>query len=384
MQQARLFNTLESILETPVEDFLMAQKRHSQSVLMGKELPLLLFGSGFLGRHTLRCLRKSMIEPIAFVDNASHLWGSVIDGLPVESPSEAFRKHKGSALFVVTLYNNAKAMKQLEEASVDYLTFAEFAWEKPESLMPHYAIDFPYSIHRHSSDIRQVFDILADDESKAEFVAQINWRTSLDRSWDIAHKNPELIYFDPEFVRLDGGNVIVDCGAFDGDTIRELVNKEVNFTKLIAIEPDDDNFLRLQQYLMTLNSDLKERIEVHKLVVSSESGTVGFDKMGDGKSGINHMGKCEVEKVSLDSLLACECPTLIKMDIEGAEYDALLGCRSIINKHHPMLAISLYHTPEDLWRIPLLISKLYHGYNLHIRRYADDCWEQVCYAIPRV
>lgn len=49
------------------------------------------------------------------------------------------------------------------------------------------------------------------------------------------------------------------------------------------------------------------------------------------------------------------------MDIEGAEYEALLGARDIIFKYRPGLAISLYHRPADLWRIPLLINEIIGG-----------------------
>ena len=85
----------------------------------------------------------------------------------------------------------------------------------------------------------------------------------------------------------------------------------------------------------------------------------------------------------LDELLVNEQPSFIKMDIEGAEYDALSGCKQTIERYHPILAICLYHRQEDLWRIPLLIHSVSKKYDLYLRRYSDECWEQVCYAIPK-
>jgi hypothetical protein len=48
----------------------------------------------------------------------------------------------------------------------------------------------------------------------------------------------------------------------------------------------------------------------------------------------------------------------------------------------PVLAVSLYHKPEDLWDLPLLINALVPGYLLYLRRYSDERWETVCYAVP--
>ena len=90
-----------------------------------------------------------------------------------------------------------------------------------------------------------------------------------------------------------------------------------------------------------------------------------------------------MESVPLDELLASASPTFIKMDIEGAEPNTLLGAAKIIADHAPVLAICLYHAQEHLWQIPLLIQSMRQDYNFFLRRYADECWEIVCYAVPK-
>lgn len=76
-----------------------------------------------------------------------------------------------------------------------------------------------------------------------------------------------------------------------------------------------------------------------------------------------------------------ELVTLIKMDIEGAEQEALLGAKRIISEYQPKLAICIYHRIEDLWEIPLLIKELNPEYHLYIRNYEDRLDEIVCYAV---
>ncbi len=61
-----------------------------------------------------------------------------------------------------------------------------------------------------------------------------------------------------------------------------------------------------------------------------------------------------VECFSIDELFADTPLTFIKMDIEGAEYDALLGALKVIQRDRPILAICVYHTQNDIWRIPTL------------------------------
>jgi hypothetical protein len=74
--------------------------------------------------------------------------------------------------------------------------------------------------------------------------------------------------------------------------------------------------------------------------------------------------------------------TMIKMDIEGAEYDALLGARQTIQRDRPILAICVYHTQNDIWRIPLLIRELVPNYVLYLRAYEGDGFQTVVFAVP--
>lgn len=74
--------------------------------------------------------------------------------------------------------------------------------------------------------------------------------------------------------------------------------------------------------------------------------------------------------------------TFIKMDIEGAEYEALLGAKETIQKNKPKLAISIYHKPEDIISIPKLIKSMVPNYRLYIRHYSNADNETVLYAIP--
>lgn len=107
-----------------------------------------------------------------------------------------------------------------------------------------------------------------------------------------------------------------------------------------------------------------------------------FEARGDVASHITKQkSDYVIQVVALDQYIYHEAPTLIKMDIEGAEQEALVGARKTIQTYRPKLVICLYHKPEDLFEIPLYIKSLNSDYNLYIRQYSNTKYETVCYAV---
>ena len=93
-------------------------------------------------------------------------------------------------------------------------------------------------------------------------------------------------------------------------------------------------------------------------------------------------GDALVACVPLDGDLAGLRPTYIKMDIEGFEMNALLGARETIRANRPILAVCVYHKPEDLREVPLLINSLSDAYRYFLRSHDEEGWELVVYAVP--
>ncbi len=106
---------------------------------------------------------------------------------------------------------------------------------------------------------------------------------------------------------------------------------------------------------------------------NNHSGYVALDNSDD---------TVELSCVSLDSTLLGSDVNFIKMDIEGSEIEALQGAKYLIKKNKPVLAICLYHKPDDLWEIPILINRIYNGYDMYLRVHGDMCLETVLYCIP--
>lgn len=353
------------------------------------EKSIVLFGSGQLGRKALKGLREIGIEPLAFSDNNSKLWNQSIDGLTVLSPEDAAQKFGNKAVFVVTIWGACSThrlrhtQEQLQQLNcLKVVSCAFLFWKYPEIFLPHYCLDLPHKVYQQAEDIKKAFSIWADQQSCREYVDQLRWRILLDFDGLSSPVSQEQ-YFPQDIFTVSSTDIFVDCGAYDGDTIRCFLKYQNSFSgKIIALEPDPKNFEELQEYIATLPTSLQDRITVFPLAATSQRKKIRFAATGTVSSVITDTGMLEIAGVPLDELLDNTAPTFIKMDIEGAELDALLGTQKVIQNSLPVLTICLYHCQDHLWKIPLLIQSLSSQYRLFLRSHGEECWDLNCYAVP--
>ncbi len=154
-----------------------------------------------------------------------------------------------------------------------------------------------------------------------------------------------------------------------------------SFSRIIAFEPDAANYDRLRDYVAALPADVAGKVELAQCAVGAANGRVRFAANGTAASAVGNDGDVEVECVALDALPAANSATYVKMDIEGAEADALAGARRLIQERLPTLAVAVYHRPDDLWRIPQLIRSISAEHRLFLRPH-DHVFDLVCYAVP--
>ena len=353
--------------------------------------PIVLFGASFLGRKTLTGLRKLNIEPVAFCDNDPNKHNKQIDGLKIYEPSIAAEKYGAEALFIVTIwsgniqrYHFVDIKNQLIELKCKYIiNFTTLYRIYEDVFLPYYCMGKYADIVAQKEEILEAYDLMADDKSKEEYVRQIYWRITLDDTF-LADPVNDMQYFCDEIYKYTDAETFIDCGAYIGDTIDEyLKRKRNNFSKLIAFEPDYNNFVQLKMYSEDLDEEIKNKTEIYQCGVGDVNTTLKFAANGGADSFISSDGMDEIQCVKLDDHMAGYCPSVIKMDIEGYEYNALLGAEEIINKYRPFLAVCVYHKPDDLWRIPLLIHHFSREYRIYIRQHLAQCWDTICYAVPQ-
>lgn len=380
---------VESLLLEKVEEARYREAHAFDELAAPLTQSIVLFGAGGLGRRALAGLRYQGIQPVAFSDNNPKLWSTQIDGLQVLSPAQAALRFGKTAVFVITIWGAlaqdrmSDRERQLRSLGCDKVVpFGFLFWKYPEYVLPHYGADVPHKVLEQRSRVVQAFDLWADENSRREYFAQLRWRLFLDFE-GLPAAERETIYFPRDLFGLHPDEVFVDCGAFNGDTIRLFLKRSSSsFQKIVALEPDPVNFARLRQSVESLPTEVRKRIDLHCAAVGAVKGRVQFSAEG-GPSSFVGSGDLQVEAVRLDDLLNGTPASFIKMDIEGAELDALMGASAVIRRSEPLLAISCYHRQDHLWKIPLLIHTLNPNYRLFLRAHDVEMWDLVCYGIPR-
>ena len=230
------------------------------------------------------------------------------------------------------------------------------------------------------------FDSLEDDASREIFTNVFCLRVApqfADKDYEDLCTLPQ--YFPQDVVNLTDHETIIDCGAYNGDTLQEFAEiTKGQFARYHAFEIDEANF----QALCDKAREIDEmRIRCHPFGVWDKTETLNYGRMSssDSYSIFNENETSSAKVVRLDEFFPNqEAISFIKMDIEGAEMRALQGCEGILRVQKPKLAICVYHRIGDLWQIPNYIKNVCRDYKLYIRHHAQF-WvsETVCYGIPR-
>lgn len=210
---------------------------------------------------------------------------------------------------------------------------------------------------------RWLYERLEDYRSKAVFVGILRYWCNFDRNKLFA-LNESIFseYFDLDIYTCDKDAVLVDLGAFIGDSILGFVKNYKEFKKIYAYEITP----AIYNKLVDLVADYENIYPINK-GVSSASGNMYIHTHGLGAANkLSDDGEIKVEVVTLDEDIK-EPISVIKMDIEGAEKDALRGAKRHIIDEKPVLAISAYHFPEDLVAIPELILSMRDDYKFYLR-----------------
>ncbi len=329
---------------------------------------IVIFGAGQLGHKLYRILNDLGFNIKCFCDNKIGGQTDVQTGLEI-TDVEGLKTDMDNLLILIAVFDDI-AYKAV------YQQLRDFGFQ-PEQLInsKNIAEKLPISyLEQNKEEYKKVYLMLEDDYSRKVYLNRIK-KAYMDCDISQIVSNAEDIYFDKEIV-LTGEEVFVDCGGFDGaSSIRFVDRVKGNYKKIVIFEPETSKEEIIKKNLEKYNYDF------YGYGVWSSSTKLKFDARGDCGSTIYEFGNDEISVKTLDETVFKDAPTYIKMDIEGAEIEALKGCRKIIEKYKPKLAICIYHNPEDLFKIPIMIKEMCKDYRLIIRQYANSRFETVCYAI---
>lgn len=229
------------------------------------------------------------------------------------------------------------------------------------------------SLKDHLDDFIHLYSKLGDYRSKLVLYSIMsNWYQydfkMLNRSIEKSYGH----YFDLDLIEPNSEEVIVDLGAYTGDTILDYIYTygENKYQKIYAYDITEESLIKLKK-----NVSRYPNIIVKKRAITDKTGITYIKKSEVDNSANMTMdhGDDEVLETTLDDEVK-EKITMIKMDIEGGEQKALRGAEEHIKKEHPKLLISVYHNVRDIFEIPKMIEQMDSSYQFYLRNHGGGVY----------
>ncbi len=345
--------------------------------------PLWIFGAGNFGRSLAAAMQQQGFAVGGFVETSPR--AGVVAGLPVMNWQQLSQQGLAAQVALGILNRDTPYDELLGIAAKAGFAHLLMPWDLYEQFSA--ALGWRFWLGARASlvgameRIGRVAEALADDESRKILYRICAFRLGLDMEY-ASFSSSEAQYINELTVPALQGREItfVDCGAYDGDSYEALLARpEVSCGQAFLLEPDPDNFSRLVQRVSK-----KGRNAVCLPLAAAEHHSLLTFNAGQGEGcSINPQGDgVSITAVALDQLLPAVSVDLIKLDVEGAEAGVLRGAEHIIRRSRPVIAVSLYHNPQDLWNLPELLFDLCSNYRFHIRQHGSNTFEAVLYAVP--
>lgn len=229
----------------------------------------------------------------------------------------------------------------------------------------------------HAAELEEVYNLLADDESRRVYANILNFKISGEMHYLLDVVTPKADIYR-KIIHLTPNEIYVDLGAYNGDTIREVLGlTRGKYIRIYAMESDKKNFKKLRKSLEGM-----QYVNAYCAAAWCKDTNLPFLSKAGRQSAASVFGQ-EIAARSVDSILGGRPCTLLKMDVEGCEREALWGASQTIAHHAPRLMVALYHRNEDIFSLPLLIHRLQPGYALYMRHQLYiPAWETNLYAVP--
>lgn len=345
---------------------------------MGK---FLIYGAGRTGLKVLKTIEKNGGKVIGFIDAYTNL--KDIKSIPIYKLKEIKQdSYLLNIPVIISVFNPKVNIKELvnilsQHGFIKIIDFLTYYKENSAFIGDIYWLSTSNKM-LNTEKLNSAFSLLSDEKSKRLFSNIIKVRKEL-KLKDLPELELDKQYcpkdIDFKYKQLK----FADCGAFIGDSLYNIIDS-YSVDSIFCFEPDENNYKKLKDeaFKLTINNEINTYLwpcgvwsknEILKFTNDSAAGT------------ISNEGSTSIQCVSLDDIFIKNKPNYIKMDIEGAELFALHGAKNIIKTEKPVLAVCIYHKPEDLWEIPLYIHELNPDYKLYIRQYEHNLFDTVLYAI---
>lgn len=337
--------------------------------------PILLYGMGNGAEKILKEFKKRNISISGIFASDGFVRGNEFYGFKIISYSEIIKQFPDPIIILGFASHRADVIELICGINSEHELYAPDVPVYGDTL-------FDYNFYKENQErFYEVRRLLADDESKKIFDEVISYKLN----GKIKHLFNAVSDENEVFGTILEANKIkdyADLGAYKGDTIQKLIEKGANLNNIYAFEPDSHSYKKLKTYCDENNLNA----ELYNACAYDSKGTLNFGIEGNRGSSVNktvQQTKCKgISADSLDNVLNGRKVDYIKYDVEGSEYEALIGSEKTIKLYKPKLCVSIYHRSEDMFKLPLLVHSLNPDYKLYIRRFMSiPAWDLNLYSI---
>ncbi|MCC7253994.1 FkbM family methyltransferase [Hyphomicrobium sp.] len=350
--------------------------------------PLGLYGGGNMGRLARDYLEAVDLDLAFVVDrHADRLrTDPVWSGTPLYAPEDVPGTLKSKALLAVSV--TTAPFVPLEAALhasgwadvVPFYDLAESFRDRHPLSNGWFAEPLDAESFERTIDVLRTWD---DDVSRAHHLQFLAWRRPREEwSFEGAPVTLHDRFFIPEVTAsLGSDEVFLDGGAHHGSVTQTFIGRTAGrFSSVVAIEPDEQSRLIFEQLLGTLDPATATRITLLPHALDAAEREQSFHGGLGYASQLSATGQSRLHTHTIDSLGLS--PSFVKLHLEGGELSALQGALGTIRTHRPIVAATIYHNDDGIWRTPHVLMQHLPNYRFLMRLHGWCGTGAVVYAIP--
>ena len=331
--------------------------------LASTDKKIVMYGMGNGADKILAVCEKYGIEVCDFFASDGFVRGHFFHGKQVLSYSDTKAKYGAENIIVLLSFASSlpDVISNIRRISEECELYAP---DVPVCADTLFTLDFA---REHKDELMSAYELFEDDSSREIYANVIAYKLTgkIDYLFAAESEKDEVYR---SLLNASDIRTYADLGAYNGDTIRELMRYSPDLSEVTAFEPDRRSFRKLSEYCDTIASPTVNKVNA---AAYNEDTTLTFGDEGNRNSGLFAKGKTvEVKATSLDIVLNGKSVDYIKYDVEGCEKKAIEGSEKTILAHRPKLLVSAYHRSEDIFALPMQIKALRPDYKLYLRRYA--------------
>ncbi len=338
--------------------------------------PILVYGMGNGADKLIAKLAECGKEVADFFASDGFVRGHSFHGKRVLSFSEVKEKYDDFIILLSFASGIPEVISTILKTGEEHELYIP---DMPVVDEEYFTADF---YNKHYNEIKKAYELLSDEKSKELFSAIINYKLSAEAKF--LHMSTSSVDEMYSLLDCDAITCAVDAGAYNGDTVKQMLAYFGNLKKIYAIEPDCKNCKKLRTLADTIENC---EIKIFESALWNCNDTADFSSSNNRNSSLlnsSHKHKdMQISLIALDGIIS-ERVDYIKYDVEGVEKQALEGSMQTIEKYRPALLVSAYHKSEDVFSLVNMLSSRLSDYLFFLRRkMCYPAWEINLYAIPK-